>query len=88
MASSRSSALVPLPNGDLFSLGSARGFKQLGDGRILLPGDDNSPVAVFDPDEFDGVDRDEVVKTFRKLIMDQSRGQPVVLPDWLKLPTE
>ncbi|WP_156419396.1 hypothetical protein [Aureimonas sp. AU12] len=82
MASTR--IYIPTPTGDLISLNSARGMRILPDGRVLLPGEDNSPVAVFDPDEYEGVDRDEVVKTFRRLLIDHGNGKPVVLPDWMK----
>lgn len=84
MAQSRSPIFVVLPSGDLISLTSVRGLRHLPDGRIVLPGDDNTPVAIFDPTDFPEVDRDTCIRVIRELIVDVSRGVSVTIPDWLK----
>lgn len=76
-------AFVPLPSGDLVSLTSVYGFKDLPDGRVVLLGEDGNSLAAFDPEEYTGVSRDHAVKTLRRMIVDISEGKRPSLPEWM-----
>ncbi|WP_155898348.1 hypothetical protein [Aurantimonas coralicida] len=72
------------PTGDLIPLNDARGLKVLPDGRVVLPSGGDNPLIIFDPDIFDGVSRDDVIRTLQQILFDIARGLPVTMPDWLK----
>ena len=72
------------PGGELFALNAVAGFRELPDGRLIFAGQDNSALAIIDPDGYDGVDRDEAIRALRRMVLDANSGKPVVQPDWMK----
>lgn len=81
---SRSPIYLASGNGDIFSLTDVRGIRILQDGRLVLKSDTENPVVIIDPSDYQGVSRDEVVSTFKHLLLDYAAGKPAVAPDWMK----
>lgn len=85
MAQPSKAVFISFPAGELVSLPLVHGMRHLQDGRVLLAAADNSPLIVFDPEDFDGVGRDEVIQEFRRVLLAYSESKPLELPVWMKL---
>lgn len=81
---SRSPIYLASGLGDIFSLTDVRGIRLLQDGRIVLKSDTENPVIMLDPSDYEGVTRDEVIGTFKHLLLDYASNKPVILPEWMK----
>ncbi|MDY8110788.1 hypothetical protein U0C82_16730 [Fulvimarina sp. 2208YS6-2-32] len=84
MASQVRHILAAFPQGNLIPLDLAAGLKVLPDGRVIIIDSNNDVLIMFDPADFEGVERSLVLETLRRLLTAISRGKVVELPEWLQ----